>query len=139
MPPPYHAVDVEIDEQRRSEPGSGRDDRDALIKQMTGGVGAGTRARNQSKTTYLAAWTCFPGTARVRATGSARLDMAGRMLEASTAGYRGHTLDTRRTLWAVLEDPDAEGDLRAAAARVLRHSQKPETRPADRRCRRGGA
>ena len=29
---------------------------------------------------------------------------------------------------AVLEDPEAEADLRAAAARVLRHSEKPETR-----------
>jgi hypothetical protein len=49
------------------------------------------------------------------------------MLETSSAGYRGHTLDTE-DLWAILEDPEAEADLRAAAARVLRHSQKPETR-----------
>jgi hypothetical protein len=49
------------------------------------------------------------------------------MLETSSSGYRGHTLDTQ-DLWAVLEDPEAEPNLRAAAARVLRHSPKPETR-----------
>ncbi|MBX3226137.1 MAG: hypothetical protein KIT84_28810 [Labilithrix sp.] len=55
-----------------------------------------------------------------------RLDMAGQTL-ASGAGYRGHTLDPE-DLWAILEDPEAEAELRAAAARVLRHSPKPEAR-----------
>src|SRR5262249_54758348 len=53
-----------------------------------------------------------------------RLDMAGQML-ASGTGYRGNTLDTE-DLWAILEDPEAEAELRAAAARVLRHA--PDTR-----------
>jgi hypothetical protein len=53
-----------------------------------------------------------------------RLDMAGQMLSAGP-GYRGNTLDVN-DLWAILEDPDAEPDLRAAAARVLRHA--PNTR-----------
>jgi hypothetical protein len=53
-----------------------------------------------------------------------RLDMAGQMLSAGV-GYRGNTLDTV-DLWAILEDPDAEPELRAAAARVLRHA--PNTR-----------
>src|SRR5262249_30268326 len=59
-----------------------------------------------------------------------RLDMAGQMLSnaANAVGYRGsNTLDAE-DLWAILEDPEAEADLRAAAARVLRHSPKPETR-----------
>ena len=55
-----------------------------------------------------------------------RLDMAGQMLSAGH-GYRGNTLDTQ-DLWAILEDPEAEPDLRAAAARVLRHSPAPDTR-----------
>ncbi len=55
-----------------------------------------------------------------------RLDMAGQMLSAG-AGYRGHTLDSE-DLWAILEDPEADPELRAAAARVLRHSPAPETR-----------
>ncbi|HVJ90865.1 MAG TPA: hypothetical protein VM580_13765 [Labilithrix sp.] len=49
-----------------------------------------------------------------------RLDMAGQMLSAGP-GYRGNTLDVE-DLWAILEDPDADADLRAAAARVLRHA-----------------
>jgi len=55
-----------------------------------------------------------------------RLDMAGQMLSAGS-GYRGNSLDVE-DLWAILEDPEAEADLRAAAARVLRHSPVPETR-----------
>ena len=55
-----------------------------------------------------------------------RLDMAGQMLSAGP-GYRGHSLDTQ-DLWAILEDPEAEPELRAAAARVLRHSPAPDTR-----------
>jgi hypothetical protein len=53
-----------------------------------------------------------------------RLDMAGQMLSAGP-GYRGNTLDVN-DLWAILEDPDADAELRAAAARVLRHA--PDTR-----------
>jgi hypothetical protein len=49
-----------------------------------------------------------------------RLDMQGQMLH-SGPGYRGNTLDTE-DLWAILEDPEAEPELRAAAARVLKHS-----------------
>lgn len=55
-----------------------------------------------------------------------RLDMAGQMLSAG-AGYRGNTLDAQ-DLWAILEDPEAEPELRAAAARVLRHSPAPDAR-----------
>jgi hypothetical protein len=55
-----------------------------------------------------------------------RLDMAGQML-ASGSGYRGNTLDTE-DLWSVLEDPEADADLRAAAARILRHAPNTKVR-----------
>lgn len=55
-----------------------------------------------------------------------RLDVAGQMLSTGQ-GYRGHALDPQ-DLWTVLEDPDADAELRAAAARVLRHSKTEETR-----------
>jgi hypothetical protein len=55
-----------------------------------------------------------------------RLDMAGQMLQAGP-GYRGITLDTE-DLWAILEDPEAEAELRTAAARILRHAPQPEAR-----------
>lgn len=50
----------------------------------------------------------------------ARLDLAGQMLHAG-AGYRGHSFDVD-DLWAILEDPEADGELRSAAARVLKHA-----------------
>ncbi len=46
----------------------------------------------------------------------ARLDMAAQTLDAS--GYRGNSLE-EKDLWVILEDPDAEPEMRAAAARVL--------------------
>jgi hypothetical protein len=55
-----------------------------------------------------------------------RLDMAGQTL-ASGSGYRGNTLEPE-DLWAILEDPEAEPELRAAAARILKHSSLPESR-----------
>jgi len=125
VPPPYHTVDVEM---TGTVVGTGLrpDDRDALIKQI---MSASARARGlgTSKNDVSGRVDVLRRNGESPRDWLARLDMAGRMLEASTAGYRGHTLDTE-DLWAVLEDPDAEADLRAAAARVLRHSQKPETR-----------
>ncbi len=125
VPPPYHAVDVEMSGTLLGT-GLRPDDRDALIKQI---MSASARARGlgASKNDVSGRVDVLRRNGESPRDWLARLDMAGRMLETSTAGYRGHTLDTE-DLWAVLEDPDAEGDLRAAAARVLRHSQKPETR-----------
>lgn len=57
----------------------------------------------------------------------ARLDVTGGLLRSSASGYRGQSLD-EGDLWKVLEDPDASSELRAAAARVLRHGHTPETR-----------
>lgn len=56
-----------------------------------------------------------------------RLDMQGRLLT-TAPGYRGNTLDAE-DLWAILEDPEADAELRAAAARVLRHSPQTDARP----------
>jgi hypothetical protein len=56
-----------------------------------------------------------------------RLDMQGRLLT-TAPGYRGNTLDSE-DLWAILEDPEADAELRAAAARVLRHSPHTDARP----------
>jgi hypothetical protein len=55
-----------------------------------------------------------------------RLDMVGQTLM-SGAGYRGQSLDAE-DLWMVLEDPDAEEDLRTAAARILRHVASPDAK-----------
>jgi hypothetical protein len=125
VPPPYHAVEVETAGTLMGT-GLGPDDRDALIKQI---MSASARARGlgASKNDVTGRVDTLRRNGETPREWLARLDMAGRMLEASTAGYRGHTLDTE-DLWAVLEDPEAEADLRAAAARVLSHSPKPETR-----------
>lgn len=125
VPPPYHSVDVETAGNLLGS-GLGPDDRDALVKQI---MSASARARGlgASKNDVTGRVDTLRRNGESPRDWLARLDMAGRMLEASTAGYRGHTLDTE-DLWAILEDPEAEADLRAAAARVLRHSQKPETR-----------
>ena len=125
VPPPYNSVDVETSGNLIGA-GLGPDDRDALIKQI---MSASARARGlgTSKNDVTGRVDVLRRNGEPPRDWLARLDMAGRMLEASVAGYRGHTLDTE-DLWAILEDPEAEADLRAAAARVLRHSQKPETR-----------
>jgi hypothetical protein len=125
VPPPYHSVDVEM---AGTVVGAGLRpaDRDALIEQI---MSASARARGlgTSKNDVTGRVDVLRRNGESPRDWLARLDMAGRMLEASTAGYRGHTLDTE-DLWVILEDPEAEADLRAAAARVLRHSSKPETR-----------
>ena len=125
VPPPYHSVDVEMGGNLLGS-GLGPDDRDGLIKQI---MSASARARGlgASKNDVTGRVDSLRRNGESPRNWLARLDMAGRMLQASTAGYRGHTLDAE-DLWTVLEDPEADADLRAAAARVLRHSDKPETR-----------
>ena len=125
VPPPYHFADVEAAGNLIGA-GLGPDDRDGLIKQI---MSAAARARGlgASKNDVTGRVDVLRRNGESPRNWLARLDMAGRMLETSVAGYRGHTLD-HEDLWTVLEDPEAEADLRAAAARVLRHSPKPETR-----------
>jgi hypothetical protein len=125
VPAPYFSVDVEAGGTLMGA-GLGPDDREGLIKQI---MSASARARGLG-----AAKNDVTGRVDVlRRNGEsprdwlARLDMAGRMLNSTAAGYRGHTLEPD-DLWTVLEDPEAEGELRAAAARVLRHTETPEAR-----------
>ncbi|MCL2723850.1 MAG: hypothetical protein FWD69_05375 [Polyangiaceae bacterium] len=56
-----------------------------------------------------------------------RLDTVGLVLSSSEGDYRSQFINTV-DLWTVLEDPDADIEIRTAAARVLRHSQEPGAR-----------
>lgn len=125
VPPPYNVVQVPTEGILRGS-GLGPSDRDALIKQI---MSASARARGLGveKLDVSGRLDMLRRNGESPRAWLARLDMAGQMLETSSAGYRGQTLDAD-DLWAILEDPDAESDLRAAAARVLRHLPRPETR-----------
>jgi hypothetical protein len=54
----------------------------------------------------------------------ARLDVAAQTV--GNAGYRGGQIE-EQDLWTILEDPDAEVEMRAAAARVLK-DRSPDAR-----------
>ncbi|MDB4945794.1 MAG: hypothetical protein JWP97_5328 [Labilithrix sp.] len=125
VPPPYHFVYVDTSGTLMGA-GLGPADRDALVKQI---MSASARARGlgASKEDVTGRVDTLRRNGESPRSWLARLDMTGRMMETSAAGYRGHTLD-HEDLWAILEDPEADAELRAAAARVLRHSPKPETR-----------
>lgn len=125
VPPPYNVVQVETEGLLRGS-GLGPSDREALIKQI---MSASARARGLGveKQDVSGRLDMLRRNGESPRSWLARLDMAGQMLETTSAGYRGQTLDAD-DLWAILEDPDAESDLRAAAARVLRHLPRPETR-----------
>lgn len=125
VPPPYHFVEVPVGSNLFG-PGLGQDERQGLVKQI---LSAAARARGlgMSKEDVTGRVDALRRKGESPRDWLARLDMAGRMLESNVMGYRGHTLD-QEDLWAILEDPEAEAELRTAAARVLRHSPKPETR-----------
>lgn len=125
VPPPYNLVEVETAGNLRGT-GLGAADRDAMVKQL---MSASARARGlgPQKNDVTGRLDVLRRNGESPRDWLARLDMTGRMLESTVAGYRGHTLDAE-DLWAILEDPEAEPELRAAAARVLRHLGKPETR-----------
>lgn len=122
-PPPWNGVRVPV---RTPWRGSGLTEADlAVLRAQLDG--AALRARGYGRTKEEVA-----GRVEVLRRGRetardwlARLDMLGQTLR-SGPGYRGQSLDAE-DLWAVLEDPDAEADLRTAAARVLRHGD-PEVR-----------
>jgi hypothetical protein len=121
VPPPYNTVAVE-----RVAPlvsGLGKHDREVAIAQI---MSASLRARGLGllKPEVAGRLDSLRRNGESPRDWLVRLDMAGQMLSAGQ-GYRGNTLD-REDLWAVLEDPEAETELRAAAARVLRHA--PDTR-----------
>jgi hypothetical protein len=121
VPPPYHAVEVLTADTLLT-----GEDRDALIKQI---LSASARARGlgSSREDVSGRIDALRRNGESPRAWLARLDLAGRMLGSAAGGYRGNTLDSE-DLWAVLEDPDADAELRAAAARVLRHSPQPEAR-----------
>ncbi len=125
VPPPYGYVDVETSASLIGT-GLGSDERKALVTQI---ISAADRARGlgTSKNDVTGRVDVLRRNGEAPRVWLARLDMAGQMLESETSGYRGSTIDSE-DLWTVLEDPEADADLRAAAARVLRHSQKPATR-----------
>lgn len=123
VPPPYGVVHVDCVGPRWGGPTDAG--RKILVAQITA---AAQRARGLGPQKDDVTWRVDT----LRRAGESprdwlvRLDMAGQLLSAG-AGYRGNTLDAE-DLWAILEDPEAEADLRAAAARVLRHSREPSTR-----------
>jgi hypothetical protein len=124
VPPPYHAVSV-----RCGGPAFGglsADDRKVIIKQIEA---AGQRARGlgPQKNDASARVDILRRNGQTPRDWLMRLDMQGQMMS-SGHGYRGNTLDAE-DLWAILEDPEAEPELRTAAARVLKHSTHAEARP----------
>jgi hypothetical protein len=124
VPPPYHTVSVDAS-RAWGTAAPGKEDLEALVAQIRSAAlrARGLGPQKQDVTGRLDTLRRNGESAR---DWLVRLDMAGQLL--STApGYRGNTLDTE-DLWAILEDPEAEAELRAAAARILRHSPQPDTR-----------
>lgn len=124
VPAPYHAVGVLCGGPAYG--GLSPDDRQIIIKQVEA---AGQRARGlgPSKNDASARVDILRRNGQTPRDWLMRLDMQGQMMS-SSSGYRGNTLDAE-DLWAILEDPEAEPELRAAAARVLKHSTHAEARP----------
>jgi hypothetical protein len=124
VPPPYNSVSVET-HLAWAEGGLSAADRQAVIDQIRT---AALRARGfgRHKEDVTGRVDILRRNGESPRDWLVRLDMAGQML-ATAPGYRGNTLDTE-DLWALLEDPEADAELRAAAARVLRHRNEPETR-----------
>lgn len=124
VPPPWNVVYVPVGAPTR---GSGLTDDDVTVlrAQLDG---AALRARGYGRSKEEVA-----GRVEVLRRGNAlakdwlaRLDMLGSTL-ATGGGYRGQSLDAE-DLWMVLEDPDADIELRTAAARVLRHLGEPKVK-----------
>ena len=121
VPPPYHTIAVQTVGPFRG--GLSRVDTDALLSHI---LAASQRARGlgPQKNDVTGRVDVLRRSGETPRDWLVRLDMAGQMLSTGP-GYRGNTLEVD-DLWAILEDPDADADLRAAAARVLRHA--PNTR-----------
>jgi hypothetical protein len=124
VPAPYYTVGV-----RCGGPAFGAlsaEDKQVIIKQIEA---AGQRARGLGphKNDASARVDILRRNGQTPRDWLMRLDMQGQMLS-DGSGYRGNTLDAE-DLWAILEDPEAEPELRSAAARVLRHSTHATARP----------
>jgi len=124
VPPPFHTVTV-LTPSTLGAGMLGRSDLEALVAQIRS---ASLRARGlgPQKQDVTGRVDMLRRNGETPRDWLVRLDMAGQLL-ATGPGYRGNTLDAE-DLWAILEDPEAEAELRAAAARVLRHSPKPEAK-----------
>lgn len=124
VPGPYHAVGVPCGGTILG--GLSAEDKQVIIKQIEA---AGQRARGlgPQKNDASARVDILRRNGQTPRDWLMRLDMQGQMLS-SGSGYRGNTLDAE-DLWAILEDPEAEPELRTAAARVLKHSTHAEARP----------
>jgi hypothetical protein len=124
VPPPYHRVAVTCTGPALG--GLSSEDREVIVKQIEA---AGQRARGlgPQKNDASARVDILRRNGQTPRDWLMRLDMQGQMLS-SGSGYRGNTLDAE-DLWAILEDPEAEPELRTAAARVLKHATHAEARP----------
>lgn len=121
VPAPYYSVAVPWDAFARA--GMSPPERDRLLSQIRA---AAQRARGHGtpKEDVTGRLDALRRNGEPTRDWLARLDVAGQVLAVGT-GYRGHVLEPE-DLWAILEDPDAEPDLRTAAARILRNA--PNTR-----------
>jgi len=123
VPPPYNVVAVERVGPRR---GGISDAEIAILKAQILAASQRARGLGPRKVDVSGRLDVLRRNGESAREWLARLDMAGQMLSAGP-GYRGHTLEVE-DLWAILEDPDAEPELRAAAARVLRHAPNARVR-----------
>lgn len=124
VPPPYHAVGVLCGGPALG--GLSAEDRQVIIKQIEA---AGQRARGlgPQKNDASARLELLRRNGQTPRDWLMRLDMQAQVLS-SASGYRGNTLDAE-DLWVILEDPEADPELRTAAARILKHSTHAEARP----------
>lgn len=125
VPQPYNRVQIEKASALLGGPSAA--ERDVLIAQIMSAAGR-ARGYGPEKTDVSGRLDLLRRNGDPIASWFTRLDMAGQMLGAGSGqGYRGTTLEAA-DLWAILEDPEAEPELRTAAARVLRHVPDPKAR-----------
>lgn len=117
VPPPHGTVSVLC--APRTKGGLLAADREVLVRQLHA---ASARARGlaKQKRSLDDRLGRLRRGSETRRAWLARLDATGQMLS-SGVGYRSDSPDVN-DLWTLLEDPDAEPELRVAAARMLRHT-----------------
>jgi hypothetical protein len=105
--------------------GPTKDAADALAQTLEDAVRRANGLAPQKELTAEALETLRRAQHERRGDWLARLDAVGRTLTVG-AGYRGSAFD-EADLWRVVEDPDADADLRIAAARALSAARREET------------
>ncbi len=124
VPEPWRTVEVPVG---RSHGGSGLGDADlAILRAQLDGAALRARGFGRTKEEVAGRVETLRRGREATRDWLARLDVIGQTL-ATGPGYRGQSLDAE-DLWLVLEDPDADADLRTAAARVLRHVEDAKAR-----------